>query len=178
MGDGKAYTALDQVPWESLGAGDTVRIFHRATPYAGKFLIAAKGTAAAPVRICGVRGANGERPVIDGNGAVTRRALSSAYGNSAYASDIHQGRSVIVIKPLATQEWTAFPSNIQIDGLNIKRAHPNYSFTDASGASKTYDNFGACIWVERGHNVRSSTTKSATARWPCSPSPPTTATSR
>ena len=27
VGPGKAYTALDQVPWESLKAGDTVRIW-------------------------------------------------------------------------------------------------------------------------------------------------------
>ena len=141
------------MPWESLTAGDTVRIFYRATPYAGKFLLAAKGTATAPVRVCGVRGPNGERPVIDGNGAVTRTQLSSAYGNTTYTSDIHQGRSVIVVKPLATQVWESFPAYIQIDGLNIKRAHPNYRFTDASGASKAYDSFGACIWVDRGHNI-------------------------
>ena len=153
VGDGKQYTALDQVPWESLRAGDTVRVFYRATPYAGKFLIAAQGTAAAPVRVCGVRGPNGERPVIDGNGAVTRRALASGYGSTAYTSDIHQARSVIVVKPLATQPYEAYPRYIQIDGLNIKRAHPNYSFTDASGASKRYDDFGACIWLERGQNI-------------------------
>ena len=142
------------MPWESLKAGDTVRIFARATPYTGKFLVAAQGTAAAPVRICGVRGANGERPVIDGNGAVTRRALASAYGSSAAVSDIHQRRSVIVVKQLATQPWESVPAHIQIDGLNIKRAHPNYSFTDAAGATKTYDGFGACVWVDRGHNIQ------------------------
>ena len=142
------------MPWEALKAGDTVRIFARAAPYVGKFLIAAQGTAAAPVRICGVRGASGERPVIDGNGAVSRRALASAYGNSTAVSDIHQARSVIVIKPLATQAWEAFPSFVQIDGLNIKRAHPNYTFIDASGATKRYDSFGACIWVDRGHDIQ------------------------
>ena len=154
VGDGKQYTALEQVPWESLAAGDTVRIFQRAAPYAGKFLIGAQGTAAAPVRICGVRGANGERPVIDGNGAVTRRALAPAYGSSGAVSDIHQARSVIVIKTPANQAWESYPQHIQIDGLNIKRAHPSYSFTDAAGATKSYTSFGACIWVERGHNVQ------------------------
>jgi hypothetical protein len=154
VGDGKPYTALDQVPWEALKAGDTVRIFYRAAAYYGKFLVGAQGTDAAPVRICGVRGANGERPIIDGNNAVTRKALASAYGGSTAVSDIHQGRSVIVIKQLATQAWESFPSNIQIDGLNIKHAHPNYKFTDASGATKTYLDFGACVWVDRGHNIQ------------------------
>jgi hypothetical protein len=153
VGDGKPYTALDQVPWESLGAGDTVRIQYRAAPYVGKFLIAGQGTPSAPVRVCGIRGPNNERPVIDGSGAVTRRALASAYGNTTLTSDIHQERSVIVIKPLATQAYEAYPRNVQIDGLNIKRAHPDFTFTDASGATKRYDEFGACIWVDRGHNI-------------------------
>jgi hypothetical protein len=153
VGDGKLYTALDQVPWESLGPGDTVRIFYRATPYFGKFLVAAQGTAAAPVRICGVRGLNGERPIIDGQGATTRPALLTAYGNTTETRDIHQARSLIVIKPLATQAWEAYPRHIQIDGLTIRRGHPLYSFTDAAGASKPYDEFGACIWVDRGHDI-------------------------
>ncbi len=153
VGDGKPYTALEQVPWESLRAGDTVRIHYRAAPYAGKFLIAAQGTAAAPVRICGVRGPGGERPIIDGNGAVTRRALATAYAGTADISAIHQERSIIVIKPLATQPYESYPRYVQIDGLNIVRAHPNYSFIDAAGATKRYDQFGACIWVDRGQNI-------------------------
>jgi hypothetical protein len=155
VGPGKAYTSLDTVPWEALKAGDTVRIFPSSTPYKGKFLIAAKGTADAPVRVCGVRDANNARPVIDGNGAVTRKALAAGYGNSTYTSDIHQGRSIIVVKPLANSpsSWTDFPSFVQIDGLNITRAHPKYTFTDAAGATKNYIDFGAAIWVDRGHNI-------------------------
>ncbi len=153
VGPGKAYTALHQVPWEALKAGDTVRIFYSATPYAGKFLVAAQGTAASPVRICGVRGPNNERPIVDGSAAVTRAALASGYGGSASTSDIHQARSIVVIKSLATQDWTARPSHVQIDGLAIRRAHPNYTFTDAAGATKPYSKFGACVWVERGHDI-------------------------
>lgn len=153
VGDGKPYTALEQVPWEILGPGDTVRIFYRATPYFGKFLLAAQGTSVAPVRVCGVRGPSGERPIIDGHGAITRPALLSAYGNSAFTRDIHQARSVIVVKPLATQPYEAYPRFIQIDGLTIRRGHPNYTFTDAAGVLKTYAAFGACIWVDRGHDI-------------------------
>jgi hypothetical protein len=141
------------VPWENLGPGDTVRIFYSATPYKGKFLLAAQGTASAPVRVCGVRGPNNERPIIDGDGAVSRTQLASAYGNSTEVSNIHQARSIIVFKQKATEAWTAKPSYIQLDGLAIHGAHPSYSFTDASGATKHYDTFGACIWVDRGHNI-------------------------
>ncbi|MBP8175624.1 MAG: hypothetical protein U1F21_17160 [Sphaerotilus natans] len=153
VGPGKTYTALDQVPWESLKAGDTVRIFYSSTPYKGKFLVAAQGTQTAPVRICGVRGPNNERPIIEGSGATTRSALLSAYGNTAETQDIHQTRSVIVVKALASGTYTDYPTWIQIDGLNIRAAHPSYTFTDAAGATKNYAQFGACVWIDRGQNI-------------------------
>jgi hypothetical protein len=156
VGDGKPYASLDQVPWESLNAGDTVRIYYRTAPYPGKFLISAQGTLDAPVRICGVRGPNGERPIIDGNGAVSRRTLAVSYGNNAYISDINQARSVISIKQDHSKPnyWAAYPTHIQIAGLHITRGHPTYSFLDTSGLPKNYAQFSACVWIDRGHNIR------------------------
>ena len=153
VGPGQTYTALDQVPWESLKAGDTVRIHYSSTPYKGKFMVAAQGTQDAPVRICGVRGPNNERPIIEGNGATTRAALLTAYGNTAETQDIQQTRGVIMIKALASGSYTDYPNWIQIDGLNIRAAHPNYTFTDAAGATKSYVQFGACVWIDRGQNI-------------------------
>jgi hypothetical protein len=142
-------SSLDQVPWETLGAGDTVRIFHRPTPYSGKFVITANGTAAAPVRVCGVRSSAGERPIVTGANAVTRKTL--VYGGTSSAA-IQESRSVIMIK--ANQvSWTHYPTHVQIDGLAIRSAHPNYKYTDTNGAIKTYTDFGACIWIDRGQNV-------------------------
>lgn len=138
--------SLDQVPWESLTAGDTVRIFYRSQPYAGKFLLSARGTAEAPVRVCGVRGPNGERPVITGQNATTR-------ANQGYGNIIHETRSLITIKQKSSEAWTAYPQHLQIDGLHIRSAHPSYQFTDSSGARRSYEEFGACIWVERGHHI-------------------------
>lgn len=140
--------ALDLVPWEALKAGDTVRIYHRPEPYRGKMLIAAQGTATAPVRVCGVKGPNGERPVIDGNGATTRPQLANLYGHP-----LHQSRSVVVIKTLSNQAWQAYPQYVILDGLEIRSAHPNYTFTDAAGAAQSYVDFGACLWVDRGHHI-------------------------
>lgn len=140
--------SLNDVPWESLQAGDTVRIFHRAEPWRGKILIAAQGTAEQPVRVCGVKGANGERPVIDGNGATTRTALAPLYGHP-----LHQSRSVLVIKTLSGQAWQDHPRYIIVDGLEIRGAHPRHTFTDASGAVKPYEAFGACLWIDRGHHI-------------------------
>lgn len=138
--------SLDLVPWDKLIAGDTVRIFYKSTPYNGKFILAGNGTSTAPIRICGVKGSAGERPIIDGKNAITRKGL--AYGNI-----LHETRSVIVVKPLSTQGWTAFPSYIQIDGLDVRGANSANTFTDSKGVLQKYVDFGACIWVDRGQNI-------------------------
>jgi hypothetical protein len=153
VGPGRAYTSLDAVPWESLRAGDTVRIHYRDTPYRSKFLLAGKGTAEAPIRVCGVRGPNGERPVIDGSGATTRAALGPLYSGTLTYSHVHQDRTVIAIKSLATDAWTAFPSYLQIDGLKITRGHPDYRYRTAGGLERAYAPFGACIWIDRGQHI-------------------------
>lgn len=156
VGPGAGQLAtLAQVPWDKLVAGDTVRIFYSDTPYRGKFMISGNGTAAAPIRVCGVKSATGQRPIIDGQNAVSRLGL--AYGNI-----LHETRSIIVVKQLSTAAWTAYPSYIQIDGLEIRGAVPSNTFTDSTGTVRNYtydpyvngvDNFGACIWLERGQNV-------------------------
>ncbi len=147
VGPGAGQLAeLDQVPWDRLSGGDTVRIFHRDRPYAGKFIVSAQASAKVPVRICGVRGPNGDRPIITGENAVTRPG-------SDYGHPLHQSRSVIVVKPLASQGWQAYPRHVRIDGLHIRSAHPSYSFTDDSGSRQRYEAFGACVWIERGHDI-------------------------
>lgn len=137
---------LDLVPWEKLAAGDTVRIFYKDTPYAGKFMISGNGTATAPIRVCGVKSSTGQRPIIDGQNAISRKGL--AYGNI-----LHETRSVIVVKPLSTAAWTDYPTYIQIDGLDIRGANPSNTFTDSTGTVRPYETFGACVWLDRGQNI-------------------------
>lgn len=147
VGPAKGQLAtLDRVPWRKLGPGDTVRIFHQESPYFGKFMISARGRVDAKVRICGVRGANGERPFISGRDAIASR-------NDAYGHPLHESRSVIIIKQRTTDDWTAYPQHVQIDGLRIEGAHPSHSFTDSKGVRKPYEEFGACVWVERGQSI-------------------------
>ncbi len=138
--------SLDQVPWETLGPGDTVRIYWQASPYKGKFMISGKGTAAQPIRVCGVKGPHGERPVVDGKGATTRAALD-------YGDPIHQSRTLVLVKGAASAPYTWFPEYITVEGLEITGQYPDYTFTDTAGAAHPYDAFGACVWVERGHHV-------------------------
>lgn len=145
VGPGAGQLAsLDLVPWESLAAGDTVRIFYSSTAYKGKFILSGQGTASAPIRVCGVKNAAGLRPIIDGNGAKSR---STAGMGSSGA----QQKGLVFIKTGSNK--TAVPSYVQIDGLVLKSAHSSYSFTDQSGASLKYADFSACIWFENGNNV-------------------------
>ncbi len=152
MGAGKTYTSLDQVPWEAVKGGDTVRIFYSATPYKGKILVTGQGTASAPIRVCGVRGPSNERPIIDGNGATSRPAVASLISGDAATRQIHESRSVVLIKGDA-RSWTNVPQYVQIDGLNITHGHTSHSYTDTGGAKRNYTAFSACVWVDRGHNI-------------------------
>jgi hypothetical protein len=146
VGPTQPYTELDQVPWESLTAGDTVRIFARDTPYRGKFMLSTSGTVHAPIRVCGVRGSDGKRPSVSAVNAVTRR-------HQWYGDPLHESRSIIVIKRKSNSDWTSYPQYIQIDGLNMGGATPKYSFIDTNGVTQKYTDFGACIWVDRGHHI-------------------------
>ena len=77
----KPNTPLDtiaEVPWATLQPGDTVLIHWKATPYKEKWVICRQGTANAPITVRGVPNANGDLPVIDGNGAVTPTNLNFA----------------------------------------------------------------------------------------------------
>ena len=137
-------SSLEMVPWDQLGPGDTVRIFARPQPYRGKFLLSAHGTVAAPVRICGVAGPDGERPVIDGANAVSRSELN-------YGHPLHQSRSIILVNRPGGDNWKDHPTHIIIEGLELRGANPANTFTDTGGVQRGYEEFGACIWIERGH---------------------------
>ena len=116
VGAGKPYATPSAVPWESLQPGDLVLIYWQATPYKDKWVICRQGTAAAPIVVRGVAGPGGERPVIDGNGAVTRLALDY-WGEQ---------RAVIKIGGASIPADT-MPKYIVIEGLDIRSARPPYS---------------------------------------------------
>jgi hypothetical protein len=157
VGDGAdQLKSLAEVPWEDLAPGDTVRIFQRSEPYRGKILLSTAGTADRPVRVCGVKSAAGERPIIDGDGAVARPApaTGSLYTAADTDNNIQETRSIVMIDRLSTQDFeTAIPAYLQIDGLEIRGASTAHSFTNSLGTVQSYDSFGACIWLQRGHHV-------------------------
>lgn len=141
----KPNTPLDtiaEVPWATLQPGDTVLIHWRPTPYKEKWVICRQGTANAPITISGVPNANGDLPIIDGNGAATPANLN--FWN--------ENRSVIKIGG-ANVPADTMPKYIIIENLEIRSAHPDYQFTARNGAAQNYASAASSIYVEKGENI-------------------------
>src|SRR5215213_370066 len=146
VGPGQPFTTVGSVPWESLNAGDTVNIFYRATPYKEKFVLSRTGTAAAPITVHGVLGPNGERPILDGNGATTRSQL-------VYYS---QERGVIKIggSTVPFADGTSVnPQYLVIENLEIRGARQPFTFTAADGTTKSYTAPASGIYLEFGDHI-------------------------
>ncbi|MEW6707777.1 MAG: hypothetical protein AB1430_23270 [Pseudomonadota bacterium] len=155
VGPGQTLASLGEVPWESLNAGDTVRIFYREQPYREKFIIARSGTASQPIRVCGVPGPNGELPMLSADGATTRAQLGAVFG--PYRDYSMQQRAIAVVW---APTYEGMVQHVHIEGLQFQDVmHAPYrpqdmnSFTDADGSTHAYDNGGAGIRIQRARNL-------------------------
>ncbi|MES2518413.1 MAG: Ig-like domain-containing protein, partial [Bacteroidota bacterium] len=121
-------------------------------PYKEKFLISTSGTTANPIKIIGIAGPNGEKPIIDGDHA---NAIS---GQMCYAQT--QPYGLIFIEPgvdgngnCPNGSYSAIPHDIVIDGLEIRNAHSNFTFSVNNGVQQSYDVFSCGIYAERVQNL-------------------------
>jgi hypothetical protein len=146
VGPGKAYENIGDVPFESLAAGDTVRIFWRHDHYREKMMIGGVGTAEQPIRVCGVAGPDGELPVIDGENATTRNTLQFPF-------DGHQRRGLIIIGHEHDAPYAEQPSHITLEGLEIMNASPESSYTAKDGTTDTYIDSAAGVFLQRGDDI-------------------------
>ena len=149
VGPNFPMTQLSQVPWKTLGAGDVVNIYDNGSTYKEKFLISTSGTAAQPITIKGIAGPNGQKPIIDGDHAVSK-------GGQCYQTEAY---GLISIEPaLAANGYCSFgsyapiPHDIVIDGLEIRNAHPNFTYSLNGGAQVPYASFACGIYAERVQN--------------------------
>jgi len=141
VGPGQAYINIGDVPWESVGAGDEVRIHWRAQSYNEKWVIAVVGTEQQPFVVRGVAGPDGELPVIDGRNATTRSQLN--FWN--------EGRGVLKIggansPGVDTATW------IVVENLEIRSGRTPFSFTGRYGLTG-YTQNAASVYIENGENV-------------------------
>ena len=131
------YTTIGAVPWYTLVAGDNVYIHYRSTPYKEKILVSGRGTAGQWIRVSGVLGPNGERPIIDGDSATTGP-------NMHFARCPEQFGAITVA---ASTGQSQNPTYIEIANLEISGANPNNSFTGQGDTIITYDSFCAGIYA-------------------------------
>lgn len=142
VGPGMPYATIGDVPWESLVAGDNVRIHWQAAAYHEKLVLAVHGTAAAPIVVEGVPGPGGELPVIDGANATTRSALN--FWN--------EERGLVKIGGANTPsselgEW------IVLSGLELRGARDTTTFTGRAGTPTSYNSNAAAVFIEHGEHV-------------------------
>jgi hypothetical protein len=146
VGPGLAHTSIGSVPWENLKAGDTVRIHWRETPYREKILIRGQGTASQPIVVCGVAGPQGQLPILDGENATTRPTM----GYRVVAGEV---RGLIHVSWGLGDAWGYKPEHVVIQGLHIRNAFHEFTFTNSSGQSATYFPNASGIFIERGENI-------------------------
>jgi hypothetical protein len=142
VGPNQTYPAVGDVPWETLQPGDTVLIHWRTEPYREKFVICRAGTEAAPITVRGVPGPAGALPMLDGDGAITRRKLDY-WGGS---------RGVLKIGG-AQMPPDTMPAYIVIENLDISGARPTHTFTGSNGKTAAYRKDAAAIQVEKGEHI-------------------------
>ncbi|MEJ7608644.1 MAG: right-handed parallel beta-helix repeat-containing protein [Bryobacteraceae bacterium] len=142
VGPGKPLSSLGEVPWATLQPGDKVLLYYRSAPYKEKFVICRQGTQAAPILIRGVKGPNGELPIVDGAGAVTVPGVN-------YWSE---SRGVIKVGGANIPADTT-PRYITIENLDIRSARSNYSFTADDGSVQAYSANASPIYIEKGENI-------------------------
>ena len=151
VGPGYPKTQLSQVPWKTLIAGDSVKIHYDPTGYHEKILISTSGTAAQPIKIIGISGPNGLKPIIDGAQA---KAISGQIGFHAT-----QPYGLVFIEPAALANGTdcsaygPIPHDIVIDNLEIRNAHPSFTYSVDGGAQQAYNSFACGIYAERVQNL-------------------------
>lgn len=141
VGPGQPLAEVDHVPWESLAPGDVVSIHARPEPYRGKWVICARGTPERPILVRGVRDAAGRLPVIEGDGAVTRRALDF-WGEE---------RGIVKIGG-ANRPADVLPAWIVVEGLEIRGGRPPHAFTGRRGLTP-YASNAAAVFIEKGQDI-------------------------
>ncbi len=142
VGPGRAHEDLAIIDWPNLQAGDEVRIYWRQEPYRTKLGLRSRGTAAAPIRLTGVAGPNGERPVISGQNATTPPSLDNFFDTGPWSTETI---GVITILRGPDDEWGYKPGYIEIQGLQIVGGHPDYRFTAMDGSLQSYGQGAAGI---------------------------------
>ena len=136
-------------PGRSSARGSSVYLHYRATPYATKLLLSNRGTADNWIRLIGVAGPNGERPILDGENSAVAPGCLPFSGDS----DI-EDQSLIAVARDNSKAAGFKPGYIEIRGLELRHAHPSYAYTRQSGAVDAFSTFSGAIHLYGAEHVR------------------------
>ena len=152
VGASQSYKTLGAVPWNQLGAGDTVNIYYQPACYAEKFLLSTQGASwANPVTVQGVVDPlTGKRPCITGLNAV--QAKSSMDRWSGTSAQYSEGLYVVGISLQANASYG--PQYIVVKNLEITGAAEGGTYTADDGSKQTYGAGVAGIRIVNGNHVR------------------------
>ncbi len=139
VGPGKPYARIIDCPTHNLMAGDSILVYYKSEPYKEKFLLHGVGTAEQPITLRGVPDASGNKPVIDGEDAVSSLAVD--YWN--------EDRQIIKIG-----QYTSHLSDyIIVDGFVFRNADNNHSFINDQGVSSSYLRNACAVRSEYANHV-------------------------
>jgi len=150
VGTGRTYANPRDVQWQNLSACDQVLIHYRTQPYKDILMIGARGATNKWIVIRGVPGPNGERPVFDGNDAVspTDKGINTFVDGAGM---------FIIAKPTGGSFNFAAdykPGYLHITGFKIQNVRPPARYTPATGGSpRAWDRFVAGISVVPVENL-------------------------
>lgn len=163
VGKGKTYEVgptkplrdLNAVQWNLLRGGDTVRIHNEdttgnaPTTYHQHIALIGSGTADQPIRICGVPDARGNKPILDGADATSRR-------DEDWASGYIENLAIIALHDPVHKWGGALQQNrnVVIEGLHLRNANPDYKFhRQIDNVLTAYDASAACVNVATGIDI-------------------------
>lgn len=142
VGPGEEYENIGDLPLdEHFQPGDSVIIYWRAEPYKEKWLIAGKGTSKNPIVFIGIDGPEGQKPVIDGNDALT--CPKQNYWNEV--------RGIIKIGGSNIPE-SIESEHIIIENLDIGFGRTPNTFTGRDGQTEYVHNTAA-VFIESGNKI-------------------------
>jgi hypothetical protein len=143
VGPGHTYTALHQVPWDRVDEGDTVKVYWQATPYHDKIVLNNSGSRHAPIKIVGIAGPNGQRPIISAWGAIENP-------QAKFWSDQVSAQGIFTIAPTG---WNGEVSWITISNLELRDALRENWFINAHGQQVSYNVGAAGVALYHAKNI-------------------------
>lgn len=157
IGPGKTYTSLGSFNWSSLGPGDTVNIYPNKDgegniiPYFEKPMISVRGTTDAPITIQGISDPDtGQRPIIDGTGAIESNQWNRSY------LPIHDVALVLISYRQSQSDSGWSPGYFSLENLEIRNGYggdnDDLTYTAFDGSTRTYGH-GCGIYIEKGDHI-------------------------